>query len=273
MSGKRFLYHAHGLALGGSITKPFQAEIESHAATSLPVVGGYASAKMENYSLRNIVSYQSAHSYVSGILGDDKAHHSVASCTIEGLNILDVITADAIIGRLSSKHSDTGQPEIITIGSSFVNLKIAGQPVEVDLDNDLITANPTFKTLSENLKKPKKGGTPQKAKYEWGLSGDKPPSELEQGMLIPTGAASNEANGVLHISLVKRVRPLGSSDSSEDLPYAYAIKIPHVGCVYLGELFVSADTKRLTMLRVELGSPVAGSMAISAPVGSGNWYP
>jgi hypothetical protein len=276
MSGRTFLYHAHGLALGGAITQPFKAEIESHAATSLPIFGGFASAKMENYRLREIVSYRSAHSYVSGIQLEDGAH-TVASSTIEGLNILDMITADSITGRLSSKDTGTGQPEIVTLGSSFVNLKIAGQPVQVDLDNDLFTVHPTYEKLLGHFdpqgKQGKGGAKGKKARYAWGLTSDQPSPQLEKGMLIPTGAGWHHANGVLHTSLVKQVRPVGSNNSAEELPYAYAIQIPHVGRVYLGELFVCADIKRLTMLRVELGSPLVGIIAAAAPVGGGNWFP
>jgi hypothetical protein len=277
MSGRTFLYHAHGSALGGTITQPFKAEIESHAATSLPIVGGFASAKMDSYRLRDLVSYRSAHTYVSGIQTDDGTH-TVASCTIEGLNILDIITADAIVGRLSSKHGESGQPEIITLGSTFVNLKIAGQPVQVDLDNDLFTAHSTYEKLVGHLdlqgKQAKgKAKSPAKFRYAWGESSDQPSLRLEKGMLIPTGADAHLANGILHTSLVKQVRPVGSNNSAEELPYAYAIQIPHVGRVYLGELFVSADSKRLTMLRVELGSPVVASMAAAAPTTNGSWFP
>jgi hypothetical protein len=277
MSGRTFLYHAHGLALGGTITQPFKAEIESHAATSLPIVGGFASAKMESYRLRDLVSYRSAHTYVSGIQTDDGTH-TVASCTIEGLNILDVITADAIVGRLSSKHADSGQPEIITLGSAFVNLKIAGQPVQVDLDNDLFTAHPTYEKLvghfdPQGKQAKAKAKSPAKFRYAWGQTNEQPSPQLDKGMLIPTGADSHLANGILHTSLVKQVRPVGSNTSAEELPYAYAIQIPHVGRVYLGELFVSADSKRLTMLRVELGSPVVAMLAAAAPTTNGSWYP
>ena len=279
MSGRMFLYHAHGLALGGTITQPFKAEIESHAATSLPIIGGFASAKTENYRLRDLVSYRSAHSYVSGIQTDDGTH-TVASCTIEGLNILDVITADAIVGRLSSKHGPSGQPEIVTLGSSFVNLKIAGHPVRVDLDNDLFTTHPTYDKLVSHLdpqgkpaKAAAKAKSPAKVRYTWGQPDNQPPQQLGKGMLIPTEADSHHASGILHTSLVKQVRPLGSNNSAEELPYAYAIRIPHVGQIYLGELFVSGDSKRLTMLRVELGCPVVGMFAAAAPTTNGSWFP
>jgi hypothetical protein len=277
MSGRRFLYHAHGSAVGGMITEPFKAEIACSAATSLPVIGGFASAKNDAYQLKDVISFQSAHTYVSGIQTDDGATHSVVTCVVEGLNILDVITADAVIGRVSSKHTDGAQPEIIPVGSSFENLKIAGQPLQVDLNHDLFIQNPTHSALLNHYesgnKKNKGGKNAPKARYHWGLADEKVPPALAKGMLMEPGVGWHKSNGVLHTSLVKQVRPVGLGNSAEELPYAYAIHIPHVGNLYLAELFSSADTKRLTMLRLELGCPFVGSMAVSEPVTNGSWFP
>jgi hypothetical protein len=280
MSGRRFLYHAHGSAIGGSITQPFKADIASSSATSLPVIGGFACAKDGPYQLKDVISYKSAHTYVSGIQTGDGAYNSVVTCVIEGLNILHMITADSIIGRVSSNHKDGEQPEIIPLGSSFENLKIAGQPVQVDLNHDLFTQNPTHSALvshHESGSKGNKGTTKStiapKARYHWGLNSEKVPPALAKGMLMEPGAGWSKSNGVLHTSLVKQVRPVGTGNSAEELPYAYAIYIPHVGNLYLAELFSSGDTKRLTMLRVDLGSPFAGTVAAASPVSNGNWFP
>jgi hypothetical protein len=278
MSGRRFLYHAHGSAIGGSITQPFKADIATSSATSLPIIGGFASAKEGSYQLKDVISYQSAHTYVSGIQTGDGAYNSVVTCVVEGLNILHVITADAIIGRVSSNHIDGQQAEIIPLGSSFENLKIAGQPLQVDLNHDLFVQNPTHSALLSRLEstsKANKGKNAPKARYDWGLTSEKVPSALAKGMLMEPGAdwSKSKSNGVLHTSLVKQVRPVGTGNSAEELPYAYAIHIPHVGNLYLGELFSSGDTKRLTMLRVELGSPFAGVVEAATPVTNGSWYP
>ena len=45
------------------------------------------------------------------------------------------------------------------------------------------------------------------------------------------------------------------------------------GRLYLGELTSSEDTKRLTMMRLELGSPVVGSLAVSGLETNGKWFP
>ncbi len=280
MSGRRFLYHAHGSAIGGSITQPFKADIASSSATSLPIIGGFACAKDEAYQLKDVISFTSARTYVSGIQTEDGTYNSVVTCVIEGLNILHVITADAIIGRLSSNHKDGEQPDIIPLGSSFENLKVAGQPVQVDLNHDLFTQFPTHSALlshyesgSKGNKGGAKGTAAPKARYHWGLNSEKVPSTLAKGMLMEPGAGWSKSNGVLHTSLVKQVRPVGLGNSAEELPYAYAMYIPHVGNLYLAELFSSGDTKRLTMLRVDLGSPFAGTVALASPVSNGSWYP
>jgi hypothetical protein len=279
MSGRRFLYHAHGSAIGGTITAPFHADITSSTATSLPIIGGFSCAKDGPYHLKDVISYESARTYVSGIQTGDGAYNSVVTCVIEGLNILHMISADVIIGRMSSNQKDGEEPEIIPLGSSFENLKIAGQPLQVDMNHDLFTQNPTHSALlnqydsASKNKGSAKGTIPPKARYHWGHTSEKVPASLAKGMLMEPGAGYSKSKGVLHTSLVKQVRPAGAGNSAEELPYAYAIYIPHVGNLYLAELFSSADTKRLTMLRLELGSPFAGVMEAAVPITNGHWYP
>ena len=130
-----------------------------------------------------------------------------------------MITADAVIGRVSSNHKDGEQPEIIPLGSSFENLKIAGQPVEVDLNHDLSPQIPTHSALLELITNPEARGKEGAAKrvrmqpkirYHWGLNSEKVPPALAKGMLMEPGAGWSKSNGVLHTSLVKQVRPVGS---------------------------------------------------------------
>jgi hypothetical protein len=193
---------------------------------------------------------------------------------VEGLNILHMITADRIIGRISAKHTDGAPPEILPIGSTFENLKIGGQPVEVDLNLDLFLQNPTHAALLTHYETASKRGKAPKARYHWGAADEQVPPALAKGMLLEPGIGWHKSkSGVLHTSMVKQVRAVGSSNSAAELPYAYAIHIPHVGNLYLGEIFASADTKRLTMLRVELGSPFHGVVAAAEPVGNGTGYP
>jgi hypothetical protein len=273
MPGRRFLYHAHGSAIGGTITQPFKADIDLNVATSLPIIGGFASAGTDAYQLNDVISFRSARTYVSGVQTDDGAFNSVATCVVEGLNILHMITADTIVGRLSSKHVDGKPTEFLPLGSSFENLKIGGKLVEVDLNHDIFLQNPTHAGLTKHFESGSRKKNTEKLRYSWGAANDDVPVALAKGMMMDPGAGWHKSNGILHTSVVKQVRTVGTSNSAGELPYAYAFHIPHIGNVYLGEIFVSGDTKRLTMLRIELGCPYVGTLHAASPVGNGNWFP
>jgi hypothetical protein len=281
--GKRiFLYHANGFALGGRITQPVEQEINSHAATALSIVGGLASAKAESYRLKDLISYRSAHTYISGIQNSDTLHSTVVNTVVEDLNILDVITADSVVGRLSSTHED-GQPaKIIPLGSTFQNLKIAGKPVEVDLFDSLFAHHSTHSSLVDHFlgKCPKNAPCatsqpPSALRYEWGHPVAVMPDTLKERLLAPPIPGWQQSGANLYCNLVRTVREPSPSGTvnAPPVPYSHAIKIPDVGRLYLGELTSSEDTKRLTMIRLELGSPVVGSLAVAGLETNGKWYP
>jgi hypothetical protein len=51
----------------------------------------------------------------------------------------------------------------------------------------------------------------------------------------------------------------------------HRIIIPDFGIVYFGEIIVTSDERRLTMLRVEFGSPTGGAFACSEADTNGSW--
>jgi hypothetical protein len=224
----RFLYHAQGMALGGFLTAPVDEFIETQAAVSLPITGGYGRADSKDYRFRDFVSLREAHTYVTGkkktplIPTQDESaatYETLVTCVVEGLNILDVVTADRIVARLVSKGSGDvhKSPEISTIGSHFVNLRIKGHEVKVDFPSE------DTKTLDTNTR-----------------------------TFVSKSILQNTPHGF-------------QRDGDVDSLY-----IPHFGSIYLGELIVSPESRRLTMLRVELGCSADGSVAVGTVEGDGH---
>jgi len=129
-----FLYHALALAASGQIIVPFQHTIEVQAPSALPYTGGYSASEAREFRYQHIASFASAHSVTTGSeIGG--AFNTLATATVEGLNILDVVTADLVVARLASRYSpDTKERVNSFAGSHFVNLRIAGCPVEVKID-------------------------------------------------------------------------------------------------------------------------------------------
>lgn len=129
-----FLYHALASGVSGHITLPFQEVIQVQAPSALPFTGGYSASRAEGFRYKDILSFSFA-STVS--TGSESSHffNTLATATVEGLNIFDVVTADRVVARLASKYSkDTGEQSSTFAGSHFENLRIAGYPVEVEID-------------------------------------------------------------------------------------------------------------------------------------------
>jgi len=227
----RFFYHAFGVGLGGRITRPFCEVIESQAATALGTIGGVGLSHVDGYRFKHIVSFRSARAYAVGSKGEDGSLNTAVTVTVEGLNILDVITADVITARIASRHAtNDSEPMITTVGSEFRDLRIGENPVPTDIDRGLFGQELTFTDFKKNASS---GGR----RNPW---------------------TESPKNAVL-CSIVP--------------PQAYTTVVPSVGTVFLGELLVSQYARRLTMLRVVLGSPDGGCLEAGSGEVNGSTYP
>ncbi|HZC66219.1 MAG TPA: choice-of-anchor P family protein [Candidatus Dormibacteraeota bacterium] len=226
-----FNFHAEGHAFSANFTRPEPRQIEALAASSLPTIGGLGHSHLEDFRVKHLVSFKRAHTHVSGSFQDEKTATTHATTTVEGFNLLDVVTADRITARLTSEH-DLKEPEghIIALGSTFENLKIGGYPVEVRLRHNILLKNKTHKALRDALE----------------------PDKKERRIYSTQGG--------LHLcSLVDQVITDFPGLSPDDKKSGI-LRIPHFGTIWLATLLSEAGTRTITMLRCELGSPDAGSV-------------
>lgn len=221
-----FHFHAQGHAFSARFDRPVPLIVEAQAATSLPSIGGHAKSRVENFRAEHLVSFKVAHTHVSGSWQDDDTVTTNSTTTIEGLNILDTITADRIVARLTSvyKRNQASKTEthIVALGSHFDNLHISGHEVKVKLRHELFLDCPTFEHLRKYIASDKKSGK----------------------------IASVEGEAAC-CSLVDTIQ----TDIPGVVRKGHILQIPHLGEVALGEVFAVPGTRTLTMLRLNLGSP------------------
>lgn len=141
-TGKRFLFHGHAVAAAGKITSPFQDIIRAQAASALSIDGGYGSARAGEFRYKEIFSFASAYSEVVGTyVGKSGAYETLSLTAIEKVNILDVVTCDRIVARISAKYAADGktQPAVSVAGSRFERLRVGNDFFErLDLAPDLL---------------------------------------------------------------------------------------------------------------------------------------
>jgi hypothetical protein len=223
-----FHYHAEGHAFSGTFTRPVKHEIEALAGASLPLTGGHGRALVENFQIDQTLSFRRSYSHVSGSQDEKGLHNSHSTVVIEGLNILEVVTADRVVARLTSEHDPkVREGHILALGTQFENLRVAGYPVEVEFDHDLFLKNKNYASLSKNL-----------------------------AALRKSGRIAEESHGVILCSLVKSLKVTGPGLTVN----AHVLTVEHFGKIYFGEVLSEPGFKRLSMMRLELGSPIAGML-------------
>jgi hypothetical protein len=276
---RQFHYHASANALSGVLTRPVQRVIEVQAGTSLPSTGGVGSSHVENFRVDEVVSFKRGYSQVSGSVKKENnktIHTTHATTAVEGLNILDVVTADRIVARLSSSFEEPlpGGPKptegkVLLIGSKFENLRIAGYPVDVEIDHELFLGLGTFSNIRDswNQKDSKLRQMSGETHKAFGLEERVLPAELEPnagmfGSIVKEVHFKDPGFGARHGEFKHPgVERLGR----------HAYYVVDFGKIFLGEILCQHGRKTLTMLRIELGSPNGGSFTVAE--GSSNGWP
>ena len=143
---KRYhLYHAEATVLEGHLRLPLVQQIKSQAYARLAETGGYLAQHEGHYKLEGVISFRSAYTQVAGNPGLKPGHGwtTLATSVVEGLNVLDVVTADRVVAQLSVDHPLEGYvPTVTFLGTRFENLKISGHEVKLDLNPNLFGPKP-----------------------------------------------------------------------------------------------------------------------------------
>jgi hypothetical protein len=257
-----FLYHGGAVGATGFLTLPVKENMDIQASVALPITGGQGSSRVENCRHRNYFSFRTAESHVVGSHSDnDHGYGTLATTTIEGLNIMDVVTCDRIVARLTAKYPENkSEPSFIPLGSRFENLRIAGHPINVKLATDIFATNPSWGELTKAYAAP-----PPKEK----VAATKSVKE-DLDLLSPDLAKNGfpKPGATLFCTLARDLDvPAGLSRKE------HGIYVPHFGTVFLAEYYASATAHRLLMLRVVLGCSVEGSYGAGGCDTNGGWPP
>ena len=220
---------------------------------------------MENFKFNEYVKFTAGYTHVAGSeqreivkggkgeIEEKVTYTTLVTATIENLNILDVVTADRVVSRISSYYV-RGAPEshFSFLGSNFENLHIGGCKADVTLNDDFFVKYKTFAEVRKDLGKGGEFRRMAEDPFQTGI-----PVHLKPG------------HEVILCSLVKKMK----TDAPDVTTQAHAFVIPQFGRVYLAEAIIDECKRTLTMLRLELGSPIAASGVFAQSVGNGRPWP
>jgi hypothetical protein len=257
----RFRFRGTAIGAGGHITMPFNELIELQATSALPEIGGHGTARSVDFRCREILRFDLAQSEVTGSQctnGDGKPVFSTRiKSTVEGLNVMDMVTADRIVANLVSTCPEAGEPSVKLLGSRFENLRVAGIPIKVVPALDVLDRYSTHTSLLNAY------GSVERVRDLFGDESlrerfHEAPPQVARWFSHPVEANPEmpAINGISSVSLVRKLEPEG-----EELDcWGHVIRVEGFGTVRLGEVSVSSLSRSVTMLQIDLNCPFVGRM-------------
>ncbi|WP_263354416.1 hypothetical protein [Acidicapsa acidisoli] len=282
-------YDAEATALFGEFQSPLQQKITPQLFVKLPMDGGYLNQRSCGYRVESVLSFESAYTQIGGNPEEmeekkEPGSNTLVTAVVEGLNVLDVVTADKVVAQISTKHpkrEDGYIPKINFVGTRFENLRIAGRKIEPKLNLDLFEEKPPNDARYTQSPSFKKAVLDQHATIQQRHTGFENLIEgfLGRFNLVPESFREMPPDEeVVECSLVNTVE-----DYDEKHCFGHVIRVPHFGTIYLATLKLTHSkcevkggygTKtllELTMLDIQMGCAATGH--VSASVGKTNGMP
>jgi hypothetical protein len=279
MSDKRsHIYHAEAHVLSGDLVLPLAQKIEPQSHSKLPAQGGYLCQRQSDYRLEGVVSFSSAYSHVTGNeeVEKDGSWTTVTTTVVENFNVMEVLTADRIVGQVGLNHPLVGYvPKVTFLGTRFENLRIAGHPVHLDLDLKMMGPKPADDQPYSNS--PGFMGRVASQYERMHEHEDLPKEALARYKQMPLASDKPES---IECSLVNQAVGLYPGKS-----YGHVIDVPDFGKIYLATLSVkesdfvpgSRTPKKtmvtLTMVEVQMGCIAHAMLMAGRGVNNGGGTP
>jgi hypothetical protein len=272
---KVFYYHADANSLGGFISHPFQKIVPSQASVALPAVGGFATTRTGAFNFEELVSCRTAYTRVSGGQAAPGAPFStVVTSVVEGLNILELITAERIVAQISVDYPlDGGLPQVSFTGSHFEGLKIGGCVHSLTLDSKLQECGRPLGASRPSISWPLFQETGAKLAAKLNSDVEKADDGDEFRWLTErygwmASDREQKACGSVLCSLVESIAP-GVPGRS----FAHVLEVPEFGRLFFAEIVAFPASVQLSMIRAELGCGVGGKMNAAHAAVNGAGYP
>jgi hypothetical protein len=265
---RMFHYHADASPLGGHITHPFENIIHTQASTSLAQAGGHAESRIESYKLDNSVTVTSgpAYSHTTGVVNKKNgAWTTLVTSVVENLNVLEVVTADRIVSKLHVEYPEQGDhPRISVIGSKFVNLRINGESINPILDIDLLKSESKGEFPDKHLMEEKVFNNKVSSQYKKITETKGAPEWLAGRHASMKSPESRKKKGYVLCSLVEELQ-----GARPGTAFGHVLHVPGFGNIFFGELIVSPNSYRLTMMRIEMGCLAEGNVSAASAFSNG----
>jgi hypothetical protein len=279
----RYVFHSHAAAFGGRIVRPKDIVLEAGGASALVVTGGRSVAKLQRTEFDKFFVVESANTLAEGFFEDDDAfvqvtHRRTLEQTLSVVSRARTEVNGLAIGRkprlqigriraelLNRSAGFSGQPSIrIGKGVLIDGISIEGHRLVVELNTRPYIRYDTHAKLLGAMDDPKF----VKASGEHLFMSKR----FKTDPTTPDFRKLLRIGNTLYATIVKSIRwdgkPFPKSEIHDNM-----VVLPTFGRVFFGELLIAEYSRRLTMVRMEMGSDAGGSASAGDVETNGVWSP
>lgn len=269
---RRFVFRGNAAVVGGRISRPRDLVIDAGGASSLTVAGGGSRGALKRTRFGGFLSVGSATTSARGVFDNRRqlrertfgrvSEDALSSTTVVRVDVRQLAVGASPVFRIAELRArltgttspEARQPSIKPGDLRISGVEIGGHTLAIEIEKDLFSRYDTHDGLLE--------------------AASSPDFATEYGMNFPafgaTGARRFEEMN--YGTVVRRIRWKGRPypDAAID---GHTVVVPGFGTIFFGEMFVTALSRRLTLVRMQLGSPIGGSVACGEIETNGSWYP
>jgi hypothetical protein len=271
---RRFHFHGHALGVAARIRRPEDRSWPVQACSSLPVTGGEHQSEIGPTELGKWVSFQSAATSMRGDYTDRAAAvamtlgevafdavpvETVVKSSVRGLSVLGrLFVGVAEMGLTSRSSQKPGQPSIQVNGARLEDVRVDNSRLKITLGEQLFRDHDTKEKLATGFAKDLPKGH--------GHMFLRPGSQSAAPERLP------EAGGVVKCTLVQEMAWADAPHPTATID-GHALIIPNFGKVFFGEMVITENSRRLTMVRCQLGSDDGGEVSAAEGEANGHTWP
>jgi hypothetical protein len=259
---RRYVFRGHASGVSAHIRRPEDQLLPVQGCSNLPVIGGYHETNLGPNQLGKWVSFDAVSTSARGdyrdpadgvatttgaIAFDAAPIQTTVLADVRGLVILGrVNVARAAIGLVARSPEGNADPSIRLEGNLLEGVQIDGFRLAITLAEDFYQLHDTREKL---VKAHAAGLAPEHQHLLVPLDGSAPPA-----------ATFPEANGIVKCTIVRKIAWDGAPHPDASI-HGHVVRVPGLGKIYFGELFATRQSRRLTMVRFQLGSNDGGEVA------------
>ena len=259
---RRFIFRGNAAAIGGRIVRPSDVVIDSSAASSLTVAGGRSRSRALATRFGEWVSFGGAATSAEGVFDDVKQQVELSYGRIaeDALTMSTRVSADVAsvsVGdqpRLTVKHlraslsgkspTASGEPAIaVESDTAIEGAAVDGFGLVVTL------STPVFQSLNTLSKVLTAADDPKFVRKSGSHLLMKPVGR--EKAVAPTPRLL-QSDGTTYATIVKSIRWAAEPYRGATIDQ-HVVTVPGLGRIFFGELLITDMSRRLTMVRVELG--------------------